>query len=241
MRVLDLFCGGGGAAEGYRRAGCELVGVDLDDHSANYTHVGRFYQADALEFLRLNGHLFDLIHASPPCQAYSTAVVSKSSRWNHTRGKDEPMLIEPLRELLEASGKPYIIENVRGAREYLQDPIELCGTMFDLPTSRHRYFECYPRLAAPAHPKCIGVAKRFAAEKGWEYRDMSVTGKGRRAGTAERWKEILGIEHHMTQHELAESIPPAYTHYLAKQMRKKLCDQNMTLTSTAWDQLPSWT
>ena len=98
------------------------------------------------------------------------------------------------------------------------EPIELCGTMFNLPIRRHRYFESSFELTEPEHPKCMGVAKAFSEERGWDYRDMSVTGKGRGAGTKERWNEIMGITWNMTQAEIAESIPPAYTEYIGRQI-----------------------
>jgi len=215
VRVLDLFCGGGGAAAGYLRAGATVVGVDLADHSANYP--GEFVCGDALDLLEKFGREFDFIHASPPCQSYSPHVTSKSSQWVPTKGKDEPALIGAVRGLLLEVGKPYVIENVMGARNELRSPTLLCGAMFGLPISRHRLFETSFPVDLMPHPPCKGIAKEYAAAKGWEYRDMSCTGKGRRKGTAERWSEIMGVAHRMSQAELAEAIPPAYTHWVGRQ------------------------
>ena len=217
MRVLDLFCGGGGAAEGYLRAfpGAKIIGVDIVGHSINYP--GQFILADALEYLAACGKDFDLVHASPPCQGYSPHVTSRSSQWVPTKGKDEPRLIGAVRNALTELGLPYVIENVRGARDEMRAPFMLCGTMFGLPIARHRFFETSFPVTAPPHPKRSGVAKRAAEARGWEYRDMSVTGKGRRKGTADRWSEIMGVTHTMTQSELAESIPPAYTAWIGRQ------------------------
>lgn len=217
MRVLDLFCGGGGAAEGYLRAfpSAAITGVDLVDHSAQYP--GDLVVEDALTYLTKHGKDYDFIHASPPCQGYSPHVVSRSSKWVRTLGKDEPRLIGALREALLEVGKPYVIENVMGARSEMISPVMLCGTMFGLPTSRHRLFEASFNITPMPHPKCRGVAKTYALARGWEYRDMSVTGKGRRAGTSDRWKEILGITLPLTQAQLSEAIPPAYTHYIGKE------------------------
>lgn len=153
----------------------------------------------------------------PPCQGYSPHVSSSDSEWVPTRGKAEPRLIGGVRDLLLAVGKPYAIENVMGARAEMRSPTLLCGTMFGLPTSRHRLFETSFPVDLLPHPPCGGVAKRYAAKKGWEYRDMSVTGKGRRKGTAERWASILGVTHQMTQSELAEAIPPAYAQWIGEQ------------------------
>lgn len=43
---------------------------------------------------------------------------------------------------------------------------------------------------------------------------MRVSGKGRHAGTSERWKTFLGVTWNAPQAELAEMIPPAYTKYI---------------------------
>jgi len=215
MRILDLFCGGGGAAAGYANVGWEVIGVDIDPQPS-YPFL--MIRAD---WSQVSSSGFDAIHASPPCQPYSSAVSSRSSKWNDTLGKDEPALIEPLRAHLMASGLPYVIENVIGA------PLEgfvLCGSMFGLDIPRHRIFETNVPMIAPLHPDCRGIAKRASERRGWDYRDMSVTGKGRHAGTSERWAELLGITHPMRQHDLKEAIPPAYTEWIGNQLRGAICD-----------------
>ena len=135
-RLLDLFCGAGGAAMGYHRAGFDVVGVDIV-RQKHYPF--EFHQADALAF-PLDG--FDAIHASPPCQGYANVT-----RWRGNQD-DHPRLIEPLRARL--LGHTYVIENVMDAP--LREPTMLCGSMFGLPIRRHRIFECSFTLEAP--PKC---------------------------------------------------------------------------------------
>lgn len=222
LRILDLFCCGGGAARGYAQAGFDVVGVDIKDQP-EYPY--EFHRSDAVEFLLAHGKDFDLVHASPPCQGYSKHVTG-TGEWDRTRGKDEPQLIDATRDAAVKVGRPYIIENVIGARDHMRAPVTLCGCMFGLPIARHRLFESSLPLRAPHHRECKGVAKAYAAKRGWEYRDMSVTGKGRHAGTADRWKEILGIAYHepMTQHQLRECIPPAYTRFLGAQATLLLAD-----------------
>lgn len=217
MKLLDLFCCGGGAARGYSAAGFDVTGVDIAPQP-NYPF--QFVQGDALEYLARHGHEYDVIHASPPCQGYSPHVSSAGSKWVPTEGKNEPKLIGPCRDLLIASGKPYVIENVAGARSEMNVTLSLCGWMFGLPIPRHRLFESNLVIPQPEHQNCRGVAKRYAAARGWSYRDMSVTGKGRGKGTSARWKQILGIEAgvNMTQHQLAECIPPAYTRYIGTEI-----------------------
>lgn len=222
-KLLDLFCCGGGAGVGYKRSGFDVVGVDIKNQPE---YPNFFIQADAVAYLKAHGNSFDAIHASPPCQGYSSHVSSASSKYVPTKGKDEPMLIGVLREILNEIGKPYVIENVIGARSYMNANLLLCGTMFDLPIARHRLFETNFFIPQPEHPKCKGVAKRFAAKKKWDYRDMSVTGKGRRAGTSERWKEIMGIDWDLRQSQISEAIPPAYTKYIGCHLNQNLNKPN---------------
>lgn len=198
---------------GYHRAGFEVVGVDINPQPR---YPFEFHQADAMTY-PLDG--FDVIHASPPCQGYSPHVSSENSTNAGTRGKAEPRLISDVRERL--TGHLYVIENVVGARHEMRARLLLCGVMFGLPISRHRLFESNARLEQPFHKHCAGVAKRYAEAKGWDPRDMTVTGKGRRAGTSERWAEITGIDW-MSQHEMRESIPPAYTEYIGRQLLQAL-------------------
>lgn len=210
LRALDLFCCAGGASMGLHRAGFEVVGVDIRPQP-NYPF--EFHQANALEY-PLDG--FGFIWASPPCQGYSSHVSSQSSPYVKTKGKDEPRLIASVRDRLVASGSEWAIENVVGARQEMDVSLTLCGAMFGLPIARHRLFETSFPALQPSHGNCRGVAKSFAAKRGWEYRDMTVTGKGRRAGTSQRWAEIMGIDWPMAQRELSEAIPPAYSEFIGR-------------------------
>ena len=213
-RLLDLFCGAGGAAMGYYRAGFDVVGVDI---SPQPHYPFEFHQGDAMTW-PLDG--FDAIHASPPCQGYSPHVSSRSSQWVPTLGKDEPRLIDAVRDRIDLY--PYVIENVYGARDQMQWPVIVCGTTLGLAIHRHRLFEVNGRPAASTGCLRSYSAREWSREKGWDYRDMTVTGKGRRAGTADRWRELLGIDWPTTQHELAESIPPAYTEWIGSQLVRAL-------------------
>ena len=140
-RMLDLFCCAGGAAAGYAKAGFEVVGVDID-RQPHYPF--KFIQADAMELDSKFIASFDAIHASPPCQAYSDLAKRNGN------AHEWPRLIEPVREMLMRSGKPYVIENVDGAP--LLDPVVLCGTMFKgLRVLRHRLFEANFPIIPPPH------------------------------------------------------------------------------------------
>ena len=172
-KLLDLYCGGGGAAMGYSRAGFdEIVGVD-NVHQPRYPF--EFVQADALEYLTEHVQEFDAIHASPPCQGYS---IMHNLPW--LRGRDYPLLILPTIEMLEGLGKPYVVENVMGARHGAKGlkkrGIEahglragwLCGAMFGLPFYRHRLFATNWFWLAPGHPRHEAVI-----QSGWTLKDRA--------------------------------------------------------------------
>jgi DNA (cytosine-5)-methyltransferase 1 len=206
-RLLDLFCGAGGAAMGYHRAGFEVVGVDIKTQ-ARYPF--EFVQADALEFLAALSDLdraFDAIHASPPCQAYSMANRNNGSAHRH------PQLIEPTRAGLIASGLPYVIENVEGAP--LLEAIRLCGASFGLGTPemslrRHRRFECsFPTGMTPAcscgQKLSIGVYGNGTPQ--WHRKKLG------RNVLADEWREAMDCPW-MVKSELSQAIPPAYTEHI---------------------------
>lgn len=216
-KLLDLFSCAGGAAMGYHRAGFDVVGVDIQPqpHYPFEHHV-----ADALEFLAAHGHEFDAIHASPPCQAYS---ITKNG---HT--VEHPELLGPTRELLREIGRPYVIENVEGAP--MIDPLRLCATEFGLRADdvdgvplalrRHRLFESSTWLwgrGGCQHDDTIvaGVYGGSRHEKP-EHRDGP-----RRGGYTPALPvraALLGIDWKMTEHELNQAIPPAYTEWIGRQL-----------------------
>ena len=240
-KLLDLFCGAGGAAMGYRRAGFdEIVGVDikLQPH-----YPFEFVQADALEYPLGD---FDLIHASPPCQKHS---VMTKGRWQN-RLKDHANLIPPTRERLRKTGRPYVIENVPGAVDELIHPMMLCGTMFGLETKygsqlrRHRLFEvnflihptpvCNHKKGSVIgvygggqHPgrryhknqcgQLVTPAKRIPATIGSSTRDGIALFK-----TQDR-RDAMGIDW-MSGKELSQAIPPAYTEFIGKQLIGRLLE-----------------
>jgi DNA (cytosine-5)-methyltransferase 1 len=209
-RLLDLFCGAGGAARGYHDAGFDVVGVDIAQQP-NYPFT--FIQEDALRWVEWigPGRDFDAIHASPPCQAYSTLTRGTN------RGREYPDLIGPTRALLEATGLPYVIENVPGAP--LHDPVMLCGSMFGLGVRRHRGFETNWPLMRPecqheAMPKRYKVMRHGAT---YMSRYAPVYGDGGGKEMAQ-WASAMGIDW-MSRDEMTQAIPPAYTEWIGRQLR----------------------
>jgi DNA (cytosine-5)-methyltransferase 1 len=213
-RLLDLFCCAGGVAVGYSRAGFEVVGVDIK----RQPHFPfEFIRGDALTLPMSFLKSFDAIHASPPCQSYSDLAKRNGN------GHEWPRLIEPVREMLIKSGKPYVIENVEGAP--LLNPAVLCGTMFKgLRVLRHRLFESNFLIIVPPHgrhPRCHTFDKRKSQYGKTD--DMidfvSVNGGGNCSIAAAR--DAMGIDW-MTKGELNEAIPPAYTEFIGRQLLKHI-------------------
>lgn len=208
--LLDAFCKAGGAGMGYHRAGFDVFGVDIEPQP-HYPFP--FIQADAIAFIEQMGWLFDVLTGSPPCHDH-TSLKSRAG----TNGT--AWLLPRTRELFEASGKPYVIENVPGAP--MRKDVIYCGEMFGLRTVRHRWFETnIPDLAAPTHPlgsrhprehlrKTSTQERRKCFESGM---NISITGDvGSWVGPA-----CMGIDW-MTGDELAQAIPPLYTEHLGTQI-----------------------
>jgi DNA (cytosine-5)-methyltransferase 1 len=218
-RLLDLFCGAGGAARGYADAGFEVVGVDIAPQP-NYPY--EFVQADALEYMQnadltADGDIF-AIHASPPCQAYT------AYRRNGNVG-EYPDLVAQTRELLRATSLPYMIENVEGSP--LLKPVKICGSMFDpvMDIRRHRLFEVNWDLPPPMWP-CrhkLQVSKLYpggrSKEQGGSNRHLarSTIEVGTWDIPLAEQQAAMGIDW-MTLEELSEAIPPAYTQFIGEQL-----------------------
>jgi DNA (cytosine-5)-methyltransferase 1 len=220
---LDLFSGAGGCARGYQDAGFFVVGVDI---ASQPRYIGGgFIQADALDILRRliagegvedeGGRVwrledFMLIHASPPCQAYSRA--------QRVHKKAHPKMIRAVRGLLESAGLPYVIENVKGSP--LKASLMLCGTMFDdLMVIRHRYFESNIDLGFPPYAcSCKGKSSRgiLLNYHNTKARNLYLKNNGYSSG-ADAFRDALQVGW-MTFDESQEAIPPKYTAYIGRQI-----------------------
>ena len=216
-RILDLFCGAGGAAAGYHRAGFEVVGVD---NNPQPRYPFEFVHADAFDYTLAHWHEFDAIHASPPCQLYAA-----TAHLPQCQDRDYPDLIEPVRLMLQLTGLPYIIENVVGAPI---NGVTLCGLMFGLKVFRHRLFESNILLLQPSH---IPHGDRRIGMDGY----CTVAGHGdaargridtyhRRKAT---WQAAIDIDW-MAKYEMTQAIPPAYTEYLGRQLVRAIKPRKLT-------------
>lgn len=204
MKLLDLFCGAGGAAVGYYRAGfIDITGID---NRPMPRYPFEFIQTDALEYLEAHGREYDVIHASPPCQRWTIAQNAAKNAEAH------PDSIAPTRDLLIATGKPYIIENVVGAP--LQNPATLCGLSFGLKVRRHRIFETNFFILVPAD-QCKN--QDYYVIFGNEVRNRQHGEKAARKNNIAAGRKAMDIGW-MTRKELSEAIPPAYTEYIGCQL-----------------------
>lgn len=220
-RLLDVFCGAGGCSAGYARAGFDVVGVDI--HPQPHYPFG-FILADALNVLRdivenerlghglgvlRPGERFAAIHASPPCQGYSVLG-----------GDGHALLIEPVRELLEETSLPYVIENIPDAAWALREPTLLCGSSFGLRVRRHRLFETSWPLMGPscAHGLQSSNPHRIRAPY-VPAKDaiVPVYGGGQVGFPIEKQRAAMGIDW-MSSDEIKDAIPPAYTELIGGQL-----------------------
>lgn len=230
MRILDLYCGEGGAGMGYSRAGFDVFGVDTD---AGRLKLYPFpsVKADALEYLAAHGHEYDAIHASPPCTGYSrgtAAIPDRLDRYDR--------LIAATRDLLLETGKPYVIENVADARPELIDPVMLCWSMFNTPGSvtdtdgtplrmeRHRLFESNVALFPPAtcnHPSGVQVAGAYGGARRDKVEAREVRKGGYVPASIAVLRELTGLSW-ASEKGCFLSIPPAYTEHIGAQLIEAL-------------------
>lgn len=211
--LLDLFCGAGGCAMGYHRAGFDVVGVDIKTQPR---YPFPFVRGDVMAIMRTllrSGGIedtagkvrllsdFDAIHASPPCQAFTNARV--------IHGRSHKNLLTPCRELLRKSKLPWVIENVPNAP--MRVDVQLCGSMFGLGSEaggliRHRWSEF--------HEPTLKLVQSCQHRR----KTVSVFGHGGHIyhGVAD-WRKAMGIDW-MTRDELAQAIPPAYTEFIGSQL-----------------------
>lgn len=227
-KLLDLFCGQGGASAGYATAGFDVYGVDLEPQP-NYPYP--FAEGDAHDILDwlhagfgitftlpdgdteiLFSRDFHAIHASPPCQAHSTITPDPSKHAD---------LIPGTRERLQKMGQPWVIENVEGARKKLVDPFRLCGSSFGLKVRRHRYFESSAQLTGRAcshatQGQPVGVYGQHGDKRGAVPRPNGGS-RGVKARDIAEARQVMGMPW-ADWYGCAQAIPPAYAEHIGKQL-----------------------
>lgn len=216
-RLLDAFCGLGGATRGYQEAGFRVIGVDIKPQP---DYCGdEFIQADAIRWMIKNRRKFDAVHASPPCQAHS--LLTKGNRGKGLFDNHVDM-IPATRRALERTEKPWVMENVPQAP--MRADLELCGLMFGLKLFRHRIFE----LSGFTVPQPEHVPHGNLRVQGWRHGKfqpgeiMGVYGSGGMKGDLVKWQDAMGIHWSGSWHGLSEAIPPRMTRMIGAELLKTL-------------------
>jgi DNA (cytosine-5)-methyltransferase 1 len=211
-KLLDLFCGAGGAGMGYLNAGFDVTGIDI---APQRDYPGTFIQGDALEYLKEHGHEYAAVHASPPCQA-SSALTKGTNK-----GREYLNLIPATRELLATLNVPTVMENVQGSD--LRKDMVLCGEMFGLGVLRHRYFELNGfAFTPPAHVKHRGKVRGWRHGEYFDGPYLAVYGDGGGKGSVKEWQDAMRIYWTANRKSIAEAIPPAYAAYIGQQIMTAL-------------------
>jgi DNA (cytosine-5)-methyltransferase 1 len=232
MRVLDLFCGAGMAADGYAQAGFDVVGVDVVIRPG---YPYEFHWASALGVLRDRRFVeqFDLVHASPPCQAHTRAKHLRAAQGGHSKHGD---LLTPTLELLRTHDVPWVVENVEGAPGMENAVIE-CGSAYGLKVRRHRLFlASFPLVGSGCkhkeQGKPVGVYHVMGDTcKGIDRKTGKLVVGGSTASSEEEGRQAMGVDRDLSWDELKEGFPPAYTKHVGEQaMRHILAQRSMCAT-----------
>jgi DNA (cytosine-5)-methyltransferase 1 len=204
-RVADVGGGVGISGDGYAQAGFEVVGFDTNPKCAKW-YPYEFHCVDMLtltpEYLAAN---FDLVHVAPPCQRWSLM-----SQCRPGLAETYPDLITPMRPILQASGVPYVIENVE--RSPLLDPVWLCAWSFGKELYRHRGFETGNGLTVPPmrHPEHTVPASRAGHWKPGTV--MSLAGH---YSPTDKALELMGMSRFVPREYVKEAAPAYFTNYIA--------------------------
>jgi len=187
-----------------------ITGVDIETQP-NYPF--KFVQDDAVEFLKANFEDYTHIHASPPCQPYSTSTIEFRNNGKIYRDNLLDLIVE-----MSSTGLPGVVENVMPAP--IPGDIILRGDMFGLKVLRKRKFHLLNWFCMnPVIPDKIGSVKAGDYAQVLGKGQLKVTGgekfKIEGNNVLEVWSNAMGINW-MTIEELAEAIPPAYTRFIGR-------------------------
>lgn len=215
--LIDPFCGLGGSAMGWFRAGFRVIGCDAVTQP---DYPFEFHQGDALEFIREYGPRASAAAGSPPCQHASGPTKGTNAKRNAAQGIEHPELIGDTRAAFEALDIPYVIENVQGS--VVRRDLTLCGLMFGLRVFRHRYFELggWSMPARTCNGRSDHAGHRVRGYRhGVNYPDgdmLAVYGNGGGKASAAECREGLGIDWSWDRAQLVEAIPPAFTEHIGR-------------------------
>lgn len=219
-RLLDLFCCEGIGGSGYAAAGFDVTGVDIDADALSRNPF-RTFLADALKFVAEHGTEYDAIHASPPCQAHTT--MSNKHRGKGTKADEWPDLIAPTRAALIATGRPWVLENVAGARRQMLNPVTLHGGMFGLQVDRPRLFDSNILILKPPDaPRAVDPIGVYGNAPDGRRLFTRADGSNQYAAKSLEQARALMDAPWASWRGCAEAIPPAYTEFIGNQLIEHL-------------------
>jgi DNA (cytosine-5)-methyltransferase 1 len=207
-RLLDLFCGAGGASMGYHRAGFDVTGADIEPQPH---YPFEFHQVDVFDYLSGFAGDWDAVHASPPCQDRSA---TRDFGGDHGTG----WMLNATLDILSDLPVPWVVENVKTAPLARQGDLfgahglRLCGCMF--PRTRGllyegRVFQTSLPIPQPDHVRHVWPQTKMGRPP-QAGECMQVTGHF--SGVPEGQRR-MGLPW-MTQDELAQAIVPDYAEYI---------------------------
>jgi len=212
VKLLDLYSGAGMASDGYKNAGFEIAGIDIN-LQPNYPY--HFTQGDALEVLESDlPETFDIIHASPPCQAHTRAKHLRIAQGGDSKYED---FLTPTLEILNRkwSHKVWIVENVPGSPG-MEKAVIHCGSSYDLQVRRHRLFLSNIKISGST----CNHKKQGRPWGVYHVMKDSIPKGGRTVTSLKHGLEAMGIQREIPWHSLKEGIPPKYTENIGKQIMK---------------------
>ena len=260
--MIDICCSAGGASEGARRAGADVVGVDIEPQLHYVARFGEesfiLHDAFDMEHLRYLVRKFKpfLVWASPPCQGYSTAP-------NVGSASKVARLIPLMRDMLEGLGVIFVIENVTGAKADMDGALSVWGQLFGLHQDRERLLwgggglelrheeallQSGRRLREQS---CLGRRRRFPRRDPFgrlvdpkgprvccEGNIYATQGASSHFGGVAEHADSMGLDMgHMDYKHLSQAIPPDYATYVVGQAAMHVLKSEFGLQVISFDEM----
>ena len=191
-----------------------------------------------------------VVMASPPCKAHSTSDMQKRST--------APDLIGLTRDHCRATGRLFVIENVKGAAAEMEEhAVLIYGSYFGLRVDRPRFFEANFDLHVDEFLRVPGLALRSRGCLGprRKWRRMDPFGRPEMTGccdgtlypmqglaphgfTSDEGAWAMGIDPGMMSFErMTQAIPPAYGRWVFGQACMAACAREYGVPVITYDEM----